>query len=437
MNAPLDRGAHVVATAARHADDVDRNGRFPIEAIQALKDARLLSLLIPIEFGGGGATLADVAEICTSLGHQCASTAMIFAMHQIKASSLIAHGRGSAWHEAFMRRLCDEQLLLGSATTEGGVGGNMRNSICAFERDGAIFRIAKEGALISYGAYSDAILVTARRAPEAPPSDQQMAVLEKGQYRLERTGGWDALGMRGTCSEGFTFSGEAPVEQIFTHDFAEIASESMLATAHLLWSAVWYGVASDALARAQSFVRKDARRHPNGPAPGALRLAEATSKLQLMRANIVEGLKRFAAAQKKADDLNSIELRRGDEQHQDRLVAALDRDHQSCAADRRHRRLQERHAVQRRPSHARRALGAGDDLQRPHLRQSVSICCSRSASTSDWETDHVPGLRQLHGSPLRQRRAACDRRRRTLWPRTGLRGGHRGNGPAHHALRSE
>ena len=112
--------------------------------------------------------------------------------------------------------------------------------------------------------------------------------------------------MRGTCSEGFTFSGEAPVEQIFTHDFAEIASESMLATAHLLWSAVWYGVASDALARAQSFVRKDARRHPNGPAPGALRLAEATSKLQLMRANIVEGLKRFAKAQQNADDLNSM-----------------------------------------------------------------------------------------------------------------------------------
>lgn len=306
MNAPLDRGADVVTTAARHADDVDRNGRFPIEAVRALKDARLLSLLIPVEFGGGGASLFDVAEICTSLGQRCASTAMILAMHQIKVSSLVAHGRGSAWHEDFMRRLCDEQLLLGSATTEGGVGGNMRNSICAFERDGATFRIAKEGALISYGAYSDAILVTARRAADAPPSDQQMAVLEKSQYRLERTGGWDALGMRGTCSEGFTFSGEAPVEQIFTHDFAEIASESMLATAHLLWSAVWFGVASDALSRAQSFVRKDARRHPNGPAPGALRLAEATAKLQLMRSNIVEGLKRFAKAQQNEDDLNSM-----------------------------------------------------------------------------------------------------------------------------------
>ncbi|WP_159727132.1 acyl-CoA dehydrogenase family protein [Methylosinus sp. Ce-a6] len=306
MNAPLDRGANVVATAARHADDVDRKGRFPVEAVQALKDARLLALLIPVEFGGGGAALADVAELCTSLGQQCASTAMIFAMHQIKVASLVAHGRGAAWHESFMRRVCDEQLLLGSATTEGGVGGNLRNSICAFERDGDIFRIAKEGALISYGAYSDAILVTARRAADAPPSDQQMAVLEKSQFRLERTGSWDALGMRGTCSEGFTFSGQAPTEQIFAHDFAEIASQSMLATAHLLWSAVWFGVASDALARAQGFVRKDARRHPDGPAPGALRLAEATNKLQLMRVNIVEGLKRFAKAQKNEDDLNSM-----------------------------------------------------------------------------------------------------------------------------------
>ena len=306
MNAPLDRGANVVATAARHADDVDRKGRFPIEAVQALKDARLLALLIPVEFGGGGAALADVAELCTSLGQQCASTAMIFAMHQIKVASLVAHGRGAAWHESFMRRVCDEQLLLGSATTEGGVGGNLRNSICAFERDGDIFRIAKEGALISYGAYSDAILVTARRAADAPPSDQQMAVLEKSQFRLERTESWDALGMRGTCSEGFTFSGQAPTEQIFAHDFAEIASQSMLATAHLLWSAVWFGIASDALARAQAFVRKDARRHPDGPAPGALRLAEATNKLQLMRVNIVEGLKRFAKAQKNEDDLNSM-----------------------------------------------------------------------------------------------------------------------------------
>lgn len=307
MNAPLDRGASVVATAARHADDVDRNGRFPTEAVQALKDARLLSLTIPVEFGGGGATLSDVAELCTMIGQHCASTAMVFAMHQIKVSSLISQSDDSDWRKGFMRRIADEQLLLASATTEGGgVGGNLRTSICAFEPHGDSFRIAKEGALISYGAQADAILVTARRAPDAPPSDQQMAVLVKGQYRLERTGSWDALGMRGTCSEGFTLSGEAPREQILAKEFAEIASQSMLATAHLLWSAVWFGISSDALGRAQSFVRKDARKRLDGLSPGALRLAEASTKLQLMRSNILEGLRRFSHAKENQDDLNSM-----------------------------------------------------------------------------------------------------------------------------------
>jgi acyl-CoA dehydrogenase len=306
MNAPLNRGASVVATAARHADDVDRNGRFPAEAVQALKQARLLSLLIPAELGGAGARLSEVAELCTLLGQHCASTAMVFAMHQIKASSFVSHGADSEWHRGFMRRIADEQLLLASATTEGGVGGNLRASVCAFEHDGDMFRVAKEGALISYGAQADAILVTARRAPDAPPSDQQMAVLAKGQFRLDRTGSWDALGMRGTCSEGFTLSGEAPSEQILPKPFADIASQSMLATSHLLWGAVWLGIAGDALARAQTFVRKDARHRGEGLSPGALRLAEASTKLQLMRANIMEGLKRFASASEDADDLNSM-----------------------------------------------------------------------------------------------------------------------------------
>lgn len=306
MNAPMDRGASVAAIAAQHAEQVDREGRFPFEAVRALKDARLLSLLIPTELGGAGANLSEVAELCTLFGQRCASTAMVFAMHQIKVSSLVSHGIDSQWHRAFMRRLAEEQLLLGSATTEGGVGGAMRTSICAFERSGDRFRVRKEGALISYGAQSDAILITARRAPDAPASDQQMAVILADQYELERTGSWDALGMRGTCSEGFTFSGEAPCRQIFEHPFAEISSQSMLATAHLLWSAVWHGIAGDALARAQSFVRKEARRRPDVAPPGALRLAEASTKLQHMRSSILEGLRRFASARDNEDDLDSM-----------------------------------------------------------------------------------------------------------------------------------
>ncbi|WP_342358903.1 acyl-CoA dehydrogenase family protein [Terrarubrum flagellatum] len=292
---------------AAHAADVDEKARFPQEAFDALKEKRLLGAMIPAAYGGDGASLAAIADICSALAQGCASTGMIYAMHQIKTSSLITHSADSTWHLDFMRRIAAEQLLIASATTEGGgVGGDLRTSVCGVDQQGDIFDLTKEGALISYGAQADAILITARRHPDAPPSDQVMAALTKDQYRLERTGAWNTMGMRGTCSDSFTFIGQAPAEQIMTRPFAEIASQSMLAHAHLLWASVWYGIASDAVARAEAFVRAEARKRPGTAPPGALRLAELLALLQNMKSLILAGIARYEGAKTDADELSSI-----------------------------------------------------------------------------------------------------------------------------------
>jgi acyl-CoA dehydrogenase len=300
------RGATVAAVASQHCETVDREGRFPHETLQALKDARLLSAMIPSEYGGEDASLDEIADICACLGHECASSAMMFAMHHIKLTSLISHGHTSAWHQAFMRRISEEQLLLASATTEGGIGGDLRNSICAVEIDGDMFRLEKDATVISYGSYADAILATARRTPDAPSSDQVLVAVLKDQYRLERTTTWDTLGMRGTCSEGFKLTAMAPAVQILPKPFADIAAQSMLATSHLLWSSLWYGIANSAMQRAQNFVRAEAKRRPAIVPPGALRVAEAASMLQLMKSNTVDGLRRFNQAKTNGDELTSM-----------------------------------------------------------------------------------------------------------------------------------
>ena len=300
------RAARVAAVAETHADDVDARARFPREAVEAMVAERLLSIQITAEFGGEGIGLADIAEICSVIGQSCSAAAMVFAMHQIKVSSLVSHGEESAWHRAFMRRISDEQLLLGSATTEGGIGGNLRNSICAIEVEGDRCRLEKNATVISYGADSDAILITSRSHKDAASTDQVMTVFTKDQYTLEHTHAWDTLGMRGTCSDGYVFKGEAPAEQILPKPFAEIAAQSMLATAHLLWSAVWYGIAANAMARAQAFVRAEARRAPGQTPPGALRLAEASTLLQLLKSNVVAGLREFETAKADPDRLSSM-----------------------------------------------------------------------------------------------------------------------------------
>ncbi|SON57464.1 Acyl-CoA dehydrogenase [Hartmannibacter diazotrophicus] len=301
-----ERAREVAAVAAAHADDVDRKARFPHEAIAAMKVKGLLGIMVPAALGGEGASLAEVAEVTSAIGQACAASGMIFAMHQIKMSSLVSHGVESAWHSEFMSRVAREQLLLASATTEAGIGGDLRNSICAVEVEGDKARLEKAATVISYGSHADAILATSRRHPDAPSSDQVMTVLVKGQYDLEKTNDWDTLGMRGTCSDGFMLRGEVAAEQIFPKPFAEIAAQSMLATSHLLWASLWHGIAVDAFARAQSFVRAAARKQPSATPPGALRLAEAGSVLQAMRSGIRSGLERFEAAKADPDVLSSM-----------------------------------------------------------------------------------------------------------------------------------
>ncbi|QCI96884.1 acyl-CoA dehydrogenase family protein [Agrobacterium larrymoorei] len=300
------RAKRVASTAAKFADDVDAAGRFPSEAVDALRSERLLGIQVPTHLGGEGASLQEIADICCTLGQACSATAMIFAMHHIKASSLVEHGEASEWHGAFMRRVASEQLLLGSATTEGGIGGNLRNSICAIEVTGDQCRLEKDATVISYGSEADAILITSRAHADAAPADQVMTVFLKDQYSLEKTHVWNTLGMRGTCSDGFLFKGEAPAEQIFPKPFAEIAAQSMLATSHLLWSGVWYGIAADAVARAQAFVRAAARKSPGVTPPGALRLAEVSNKLQIVKSNVIAGIKAYEDTKTDPDRLMSM-----------------------------------------------------------------------------------------------------------------------------------
>ena len=291
--------AIALTVAAVHAADVDQRARFPAEAFAALAAGRLLGMMVPAELGGEGASVAEVTAVCSILGRSCGATGLIFAMHQIQVASLICAGRDSPWHRRLIGRIADEQLLLASATTEAGVGGDIRSSTCAVVSDGSRLKVEKHGTVISYGRHADGVLLTARRSPEAPASDQVLVALLAGDCRLDETAAWDPLGMRGTCSNSFRLTAEAGVEQICPMPFSQIAAQSMLATSHIFWSGVWYGIAADALARAQAFVRARARQDPASRPPGASRLAEASANLQQMRSGILDAIDRLAHAQAK------------------------------------------------------------------------------------------------------------------------------------------
>jgi acyl-CoA dehydrogenase len=266
--------------AAPVADEVDRDSRFPREAIDALRERRLLSALVPEHLGGHSASLREVSEMVRALARHCSATALVFAMHSIEVSNLVRQGHTDSLQE-LQRLLSSEQLLFANANSEVGIGGDVGRSKCALENDAGTLRLTKDALAISYGAHADVIAVTARRSPDSEPTDQVQALCRR--FTLEPLSEWDAIGLRGTCSQGYRLQAEIEPGMLYP-DFAAIASSGGVQANMLFLSSVWVGIAEAAAAKAHAYVRAAARRDIGTTPKSALRLAELSADLDGIRA---------------------------------------------------------------------------------------------------------------------------------------------------------
>ena len=280
--------------ALPNADSVDREARFPRETVDALREAGALGAHIPAELGGLGLPFEVLARACFELGRRCGASAMVFAMHQIQVVTIVRHTEPDSWFGEYLRRVAAEQRLIASVTSEVGTGGDMGASVAALTpgEDGES-TFEKQAPTVSYGEHADDLLTTLRRSPEAEASDQVLALTHAGQHQLERTGTWDPLGMRGTCSPGFVVRARFPSEQVVAAPFSTVMPVSMVPVSHILWSHLWLGIASDAFDRARAFVRASAKRKPGEPLAIAQRLSHLMGELAPLRAEVDLALRQF------------------------------------------------------------------------------------------------------------------------------------------------
>lgn len=277
----IERIGHEIARAT--AADVDARARFPRETIEALRAAQALSAAVPAEIGGMGANVLELSRMCAALSQHCASSAMVLAMHHIQVLSIANHASGRPEMVTYLGGLVREQRLIASVTSEVGPSGDMRRSVAAVEMHGERFELVKRATTVSYGAYADDLLITARRGPEAAPSDQVLVLAPRGSFALTEMGAWDTLGMRGTCSPGCTVRAEGAASLVLAEPFGEIATYTMVPTSHILWSSCWLGIATDAVSKAQSVVRAKVRSTPGVVPRAAQRLSEIVRKLHGFR----------------------------------------------------------------------------------------------------------------------------------------------------------
>jgi len=110
---------------APSATQVDRDGTFPAENIQALGAAHLLGLLSATDVGGGGLGLREAADVIERLAGACGSTAMVVLMHYSAVAVLEAHAPreirqaiAAGRHLMFLHRFEQRRLRLGRCAVD-------------------------------------------------------------------------------------------------------------------------------------------------------------------------------------------------------------------------------------------------------------------------------------------------------------------------------
>lgn len=245
------RVADLVPVLRRHAAIADVTARFPVESLHALRERRMLGLMVPTRYGGYGADMKTFVTTAAKLATGCLSTAQIWAMHCFQVDAVSRHGSPELCG-SLLTRVADEQVYIASVTSERGPGGSSLFTASApLVTEGDQVTVARSAPVVTGAAHADGYLIKMRSGMETTEHDVAWVYADRADLtRAELTGSWDTLGMRATESLGMEIAGCVPTRNVLGSGVCgrpDVARESMIPVSHLGWSACWLGAARGAL----------------------------------------------------------------------------------------------------------------------------------------------------------------------------------------------
>jgi acyl-CoA dehydrogenase len=285
----VDPASHWLAVArelaprlAERTDEHDRDGTFVAEGFDLLREHGLMSMLVPAELGGGGASHAEACAVLAELARGCPSTSLSYSMHShLVGAQVWRHHRGLP--APVLTKVAEHQLTLIST----GASDWIESSGSATKVDGG-FRVSARKMPVS-GCPGGDVLVTSvgwDEAPDAPQVIHCSVPFSAPGVTIVPT--WDTMGMRGTGSDTVL------LDDVFVPDEA-VALIRPAGVWHPVWSVVlvtalplimstYVGVAELAAERALDLAARRAERPDVGQLTGRMinRLTAARDALRAM-----------------------------------------------------------------------------------------------------------------------------------------------------------
>jgi indole-3-acetate monooxygenase len=201
----------IVATARRlgphfaeRAAEADENDRFVGENYKALKQAGLVAAGVPKELGGGGAEVAELADMLRELAHHCGSTALAFSMHthQVAIPAWRWRHQKVTAVEPLLRRVAGEGLVLLSSGGSDWIAGSGK----AVKVDGG-YRVSARKVFTSGAEAGDILMTGAIVQTEGEPDAVIHFPVPMKAPEVKIIDTWRTLGMRGTGSNDVLIEG--------------------------------------------------------------------------------------------------------------------------------------------------------------------------------------------------------------------------------------
>jgi alkylation response protein AidB-like acyl-CoA dehydrogenase len=246
----VERARTLGPRLAQHAARHDVEGTFVTEAYDALRDAGLLRVAVPVELGGEGASITELTALQRELAHFCGATALASSMHQhVVAFTAWRYRRGLPGAEATLRKVAEDGLLLVSTgggdfthprgeavRVQGGYRVSGRKRFASQSRHGSV--------MSTMFVFDDPELGRRVLNVAVPLSAEGVSVIDT----------WDVLGMRGTSSHDILLSDVfVPEEKVLAnrpYGVIDPPLQVIASVAFPIISGVYLGVAEAAYAEA-------------------------------------------------------------------------------------------------------------------------------------------------------------------------------------------
>jgi alkylation response protein AidB-like acyl-CoA dehydrogenase len=248
----------VIAIAANLADRLaqsaverDQTGGHAATERAWIRESGLLTLSIPEEFGGQGASWATILQIVRLLAKADSALAHVFAFHHLQIAGIELYGNAQQRRRLYSATVA-QKLFWGNALNPLD-----KRTIATRTKDGYLLNGIKSFSSGSVG--SDWLTISAW--DEATQS-ALIAAIPSTQPGIRIQADWDAFGQRQTDS------GNVHFDHVFLHDDLVLQAPGQVPTAQatlrsqiaqLMMANLYLGIASGAFDAARNYTRDKAR----------------------------------------------------------------------------------------------------------------------------------------------------------------------------------